>query len=145
MKQHGMRGFTLIELMIAVAIVGILAAVAIPSYNDSVRKGKRAEGRAALIELLQQQERHLGQYGSFGAFADGTDAVGARFKVFSGSSADSAAYLLRAQGCAPPNDSLRICVQVEAVPQFDDPAVGTLTATSTGVRGCTGTTPNRCW
>jgi type IV pilus assembly protein PilE len=145
MTPNSARGFSLIELMIAVAIVGIVAAVAIPSYNDSVRKGKRAEGRAALIDLLQQQERHLGQYGSYGAFVDGTGAVGARFKVFSGSNAASSAYLLQAQECAPPNNNLRVCVQVAAVPQFADPAVGTLTATSTGVRGCTGTNPNTCW
>ena len=54
-------GFTLVELMIVVAIVGILAAIAYPSYVDSVRKGKRADGRAALTSLLQQQERYFTQ------------------------------------------------------------------------------------
>ncbi len=58
-------GFTLIELMITVAIVGILAAIAYPSYQDSVRKGKRAEGRTALVDFLQQQERYLTQTGSY--------------------------------------------------------------------------------
>jgi type IV pilus assembly protein PilE len=145
MKRNCERGFTLIELMVAVAIVGILAALAIPSYNDSVRKGKRAEGRAALIDLLQQQERHLGQYGSYGAFVDGTSTVGARFKVFSGGNAANSAYLLQAKECAPPNNSLRICVQLEALPQFNDPEAGILSANSTGVRACTGTNPNACW
>lgn len=52
-------GFTLVELMIAVAIVGILAAVAIPSYRESVARGQRAEARAALLENAQFLERNF--------------------------------------------------------------------------------------
>lgn len=51
-------GFTLIELMIAVAIVAILAAIAYPSYQDSVRKSRRADAKAALLELAQFMERN---------------------------------------------------------------------------------------
>ena len=50
-------GFTLIEMMIAVAILAILTAVAFPSFLDSVRKGRRAEAFAALAGLQQAQER----------------------------------------------------------------------------------------
>ncbi len=52
-------GFTLIELMIVVAVVGILAAIAYPSYQDSVRKGNRAEAITALygIQLAQEKRR----------------------------------------------------------------------------------------
>ncbi len=53
----GSAGFTLIELMIAVAVVAILAAVAYPSYVDQVRKGRRAEAQAVLLEASQFMER----------------------------------------------------------------------------------------
>ena len=52
-------GFTLIEAMIAVAIVAILAAVAFPSYTDYVRRGKRATAQAALMELASRQQAYL--------------------------------------------------------------------------------------
>lgn len=53
------RGFTLIELMITVAIVAVLAAVAYPSYMDYVRKGKRATAQAALMEVASKEQTYL--------------------------------------------------------------------------------------
>lgn len=55
--QRHDRGFSLIELMIAVAVVAILAAVALPSFLDSIRKGRRSEAFTALAALQQAQER----------------------------------------------------------------------------------------
>ena len=53
------RGFTLLELMIVVAIVGILASIAYPSYMDHVRKGNRAKAQAFLMDVAQRQQNYL--------------------------------------------------------------------------------------
>ncbi|MDN3639513.1 type IV pilin protein [Simiduia curdlanivorans] len=64
-KMRQAAGFTLIELMMVVAIVGILAAVAIPSYNDSVRKSNRTDGYVVLEETAQRLQRCFTAYGAY--------------------------------------------------------------------------------
>ncbi|HET9642692.1 MAG TPA: type IV pilin protein [Burkholderiaceae bacterium] len=139
-------GFTLIELMIVVAVVAILAMIAYPSYRESVLKGRRAEGRTALAELLQQQERYMTQANTYYRIAP-AGQEGTPFKTFSGSNRESSAYKLGAEAC---NSSvITECVRVYAKPVQDDPLVGTLEMTSTGSRGCSGTAgttdPSLCW
>jgi type IV pilus assembly protein PilE len=51
------RGFTLIELMITVAVVAILAAVALPAFNNQIRKSRRTEARTTLLDLAARAER----------------------------------------------------------------------------------------
>ena len=50
-KVH--QGFTLIEVMIVVAIIGILSAIAMPSYTEYIRRGHRTEARASLLQMAQ--------------------------------------------------------------------------------------------
>ncbi len=141
-------GFTLIELMVAIAIVGILAGIAYPSYLESVRKSKRAEGRAALMELMQQEERYYTLSNSYIGFSSSsTNAVEKTFKWYSGSAAATSAYEISAQACT--GDSLTNCVVLTAMPgttkvdkSFADPVCGTFTLDSTGAKSAAS---SDCW
>ena len=60
-------GFTLIELLIALVIVGVLLSVALPSFMDSIRKGRRSEAIAAMAALQQAQEKYRGNNAAYAA------------------------------------------------------------------------------
>lgn len=70
-----MRGFTLIEILIALAIVGILATIAVPSYFEYIRRANRAEAKAQLMEAAQYMQRFYSLHNGYDVQRDGTTRV----------------------------------------------------------------------
>ena len=71
------RGFTLIELMITVAVIAILAAIAYPSYQDSIRKSRRTDAKNALTQAAANMERYYTEKNTYAmpAICGGTPAI----------------------------------------------------------------------
>jgi type IV pilus assembly protein PilE len=141
-------GFSLIQVIIALAIVGILAGIAFPSYKEASRKAKRAEGRAALYQLMLQEERFYSQRNSYIAFSSGSSGEDEKqFKWYSGNSPDSSAYEIKGEAC--PGEAISDCVRLVAMPgtaqvdvHFEDSVCGNLAINSTGEKEAN--TPD-CW
>lgn len=69
------RGFTLIEMMIVVAVIGILSAIAIPSYFEYVARANRAEAKAQLLEAAQFMQRFYSLHNAYDMERDGRTQV----------------------------------------------------------------------
>ncbi len=138
-------GHTLIEVMVVLTILAVLAAAAMQGWQHLVRRQQRAEGKAALLDVMQQQERHLsrrGRYQPFDAAAPGP------FKWHSGLTPAESAYSISAVACA--DVSTVPCVTVLAhpggpgvKPGQGDPACGVLRLDSRGMQQADGGAS--CW
>lgn len=142
MKLHSKSntGFTLIEVMIVVAIVGILVAIALPNYVEYVRRSKRADAKAVLLENAQILERQMSIVNKYNsdptnapitvspAGATGT-TINYNVTVAYGPGVNATSYTLSA---APANAmALDSC--------------GTFTLTNTGLRTVSSGTVEECW
>ena len=158
MQKNRQNGFTLIELMITVAIVGVLAGIAYPSYQDSMTKSRRADAKAALLELSVFMER---LYTTTGCYNAGVDKI-------CGNADDATPPVLTPyfrttdqtvvtpkSGKANYDLSLTVITAstftLQAAPRITAPdsKCGSLTLTNTGVKGASyATTPAdvaACW
>lgn len=147
--RHRYAGFTLIEVMIVVALIAILSAVAYPSYVSHIAKGRRAECRSGLMQSMQQQERFFTQYNSYTLFANGSTT--SRTKSFSGENLAASACTIAAVVCtAPANPSETRCIELRAAPVKADSGITYIYLDSEGNRGCEvggarSTTNRTCW
>lgn len=128
------KGFTLIEVMIVVVVIGILVAIALPNYQEHVKRGHRAEGQAFLSDAAARQERFYTQGSAYATTLTalyGKAAVTSttdRYSLSLSSVADDGGYTLT------------------AVPTFSDPRCGSLSLDAKGGTAITGTGDlSYCW
>lgn len=130
-KYHS--GFTLIELMIVVAIIGILAAIAYPSYTQYVIRSKRTDAQAIMMENAQFLERYFTTNGTY---------IGATLPKLQSPESGTASYNMT----TPTLSATSYTVQAQPTGSFSDAMCGTLTIDHTGVRNKSGTgSLGDCW
>ncbi len=121
------KGFSLIELVIVVAIVGILAAVALPQYSQQVIRGKRSDGMQMLTRVMSAQERYFSNEVSYTA-----DLTDLGYSSSSDVESTEGHYLVTASACS--GSTIAQCVLLTATPQGSLSTDGNLTLNSRGAK-----------
>ena len=139
------RGFTLIELMMTVVIIAILAAIAYPSYNSQIRKGKRAEAKGKLLAASQRLERYYTDNSTYTTDLAPLFGLASGTTVYSGDNNDpSSAYQITATALGTIATGYTLTASGNA--GWTDSDCGNLTLTSTGTKGVGGPKSVReCW
>jgi type IV pilus assembly protein PilE len=136
------RGFTLVEVMIVVAMIAVLAAIALPSYQSSVRKARRADARSSLVTTAQLMERYATEHAAAG-YSTATLSTVSGPTVVAKPTSDNGYYALRLSNLGAATFTL------SAIPQGGQAVdeCATYTLDERGVRGLTGTskTVAECW
>ncbi|HRF83007.1 MAG: prepilin-type N-terminal cleavage/methylation domain-containing protein [Xanthomonadales bacterium] len=128
-------GFTLIELMIAVAIIAILASIALPAYQEQIRKSRRAQAKADLVEYAQLAERY---------FTVNNTYVG--FTLPTSQSPREAGATARYNLPAPTTTATTFTLTANATGAQASDRCGDLSITNTGQKGETGSASlEECW
>jgi type IV pilus assembly protein PilE len=143
MNQSNMRGFTLIEMMIVVAIIGILAAIAYPSYAEYVARGRRADAKAALLDRAQWMERQYSVSGRYDRTGGGDALDGTSLPALTGATA-----VQYAQSFASGPTATGYVLQMEPTASgvMASDRCGAFQVSQTGARTITGAVPTAtCW
>jgi len=138
------RGFSLIELLVALAIVAILASIAIPEYSEYVNKGRRSDAKAFLMQLVSDQESFYAQNFSYANSILAANQL-AYDDLLSPEGKYTAALTIQPAGCAAGVEACRT-YSFTVTPVLVDNRCTSLTLEGNGTRNSTGTgTVEDCW